>query len=173
MLSRIGIGVLAALLCGAPAAGQQPATSNTQDRLLRVYLDCNQCDTNYLVENVGFIDYVRDRADSDLHVLVTTQGTGGGGTEWTLQFIGSGRFEGQERTLAFNTLQTATDDDRRKEFARVFKMGLVGYAALTPAAPSSTSPGSGPMACRPAETIHGTSGCFARKSTATSTARSE
>ncbi len=68
-------------------------------------------------------------------MLVTTQSTGGGGMEWTLKFIGANRFEGHDRTIAFDTAQTATSDDRRKEFVRVLKIGLLDYAAGTRAFP--------------------------------------
>src|SRR5436190_5940819 len=86
--------------------------------LLRVFLDCNRCHDNYLTENVAFVDYVRDRTVADLHVLVTTQETGGGGLQWTVAFIGQSRYDGQNRTLTFNTLHDATSDEQRKEFAR-------------------------------------------------------
>jgi hypothetical protein len=110
---------------------QTPAARTAPARL-RVFIDCEfECDTQYLRQNIDFIDYVRDRAASDMHVLVTTQETGGGGTAWNLKFIGLEYFAGQDRTLAFNTPQTASDDDRRKEFARVFRVGLAGYAAET------------------------------------------
>ena len=35
---------------------------------LRVYLDCYECDTEYLRQNVVFIDYMRDRTDADQKV---------------------------------------------------------------------------------------------------------
>ena len=66
--------------------------------MLRVFLDCYECDTDYQRQNVTFIDYVRDRTDADLHVLVTTQGTGSGGSAWTVKFIGLGRLQRQDRT---------------------------------------------------------------------------
>jgi hypothetical protein len=103
---------------------------------LRVFLDCQyECDTEYLRQTIEFIDYVRDRAASDVHVLVTTQGTGGGGMAWTLKFIGQEFFLDHDHTLNFNTSQTASDDDRRKELARIFRVGLVSYAAETSVAP--------------------------------------
>jgi hypothetical protein len=116
------------------ASAQAPAATVAATGLLRVFVDCNECDDAYLRQNVAFIDYVRDRAVADLHVLVTTQQTGGGGQSWTLKFIGLGRLQGQDRSLAFTTVQTASSDDRRKEFARVFKLGLVSYTADTPVA---------------------------------------
>jgi hypothetical protein len=115
----------------APPAGQ-PAPAPD---MLRIFLDCDSCDEEYLRQNVGFVDYVRDRTVADLHVLVTTQDTGGGGSSWVAKFIGLGRLQGQDRTLRFTTPSTATSDDRRKEFARVFKIGLVAYAADTAVAP--------------------------------------
>jgi hypothetical protein len=110
---------------------QAPAAPSTD--LLRVFVDCDECDAEYLRQNVEFVDYVRDRAVADLHVLVTTQGTAGGGRSWTVKFIGLNRLLGRDHSLSFTTPQAATEDDRRKEFARVFRIGLVGYAAETPA----------------------------------------
>ena len=112
---------------------QSPVAASTGP--LRIFLDCRECDEEYLRQNVGFVDYVRDRTVADLHVLVTTQGNGGGGRAWTVKFIGLDRLRGQDRTLSFQTVDTATDDDRRKEFARIFKIGLVGYAAETSVPP--------------------------------------
>src|SRR5688572_24559572 len=108
----------------APAPPSTPSTTQAStvaaSDLVRVFLDCDQCDGEYLRQNVGFIDYVRDRTDADFHVLVTTQGTGGGGTAWVVRFIGLGRFQGQERQLTFETESTASSDDRRRAFARTF-----------------------------------------------------
>jgi hypothetical protein len=75
------------------------------------------------------VDYVLNRDVADVHVLVTTQSTGGGGDAWTVKFIGVGKFQDQDRTLTFTTSSISTSDDRRKEFARVFRLGIVGYAA--------------------------------------------
>ena len=115
---------------GPPPQGPPPGVPGARPPL-RIFLDCGECDTDYLRREVAFVDYVRDRSVADLHVLVTTQSTGGGGTSWTLKFIGLGRFAGLDRTGTLTTGLTATSDERRKEFARVFKLGLVGYAADT------------------------------------------
>jgi hypothetical protein len=138
MVCAIGV-LLAVLGCAVPMAVAQqataptPAPAQTAAALLKVFVDCNRCDDVYIRQNVEFVEYVRDRAVADVHVLVTTEDTGGGGLSWTAKFIGLGRLAGQERTLSFTTLTTATDDDRRKEFVRVFKLGLVAYLGDTPA----------------------------------------
>ena len=124
--------LLVLCLTGRTAMAQQ----TTPPKLVRVFLDCQyECDTDYITQNITFVDYVRDRAVADVHVLVTTQETGGGGTSWTLKFIGQDTFQNQDRTLTMTTPQDATSDDRRKEFSRVLRLGLVGYAATTSVAP--------------------------------------
>lgn len=123
-------------LSAVPAAAQEGATQPAAPQLLRVFIDCQfECDTEYIRQNVQFVDYVRDRTVADVHVLVTTQGTGGGGSAWTVKFIGLGRFDKVDRTLTFNTGPTASDDDRRKEFTRIFKLGVASYAADSSAGP--------------------------------------
>jgi hypothetical protein len=109
---------------------QQPPPTAPHD-MVRVFLDCNSCDEDYLRKEVTFIDYVRNREDADVHVLVTTQQNGGGGREFTLKFIGIGRFLGQDQTLVYNSPQTATDDERRAGFAEIFRLGLVRYASAS------------------------------------------
>jgi len=99
-----------------------------------VFLDCNSCDENYMRTEVTFINFVRDRVGADIHVLITTQGTGGGGTEYTLKFIGLGRFQGVDHTLTSVAPQTATEDERRSGLTSVFKLGLVRYVADSPLA---------------------------------------
>jgi hypothetical protein len=118
------------LTSSAHAQGGPPTP---QSPLLRVYLDCNFCDTDFLKTEIKFVDYMRDRKDADVHVLVTSEGTGAGGTAWTLKFIGLNTFEGQTHTVTFATERNATGDDQRKEMARILKIGLVAYASGTPA----------------------------------------
>jgi hypothetical protein len=118
-----------AWLAAVGAAQAQPAPGPPPP--LRIFLDCYECDTEYLRQNVRFIDYMRDRTDADLHVLVTTQSTGGGGRAWTIRMLGLGRFAGLDRTHTFTTSSTATSDDQRREFARVFRLGLASYATDT------------------------------------------
>lgn len=83
---------------------------------------------------IPYVDYVRDRTDASLHVLVTTQPTGSGGSEYTLNFIGLRDFAGVSDTLKFVSQQNSTPDDRRKGIARMLKLGLVRYLARMPSA---------------------------------------
>jgi len=78
---------------------------------------------------INFVDYVRDRQDAQLHILVTTQGTGGGGTEFTLHFIGLRELASISDTLRYVSPPGASPDDLRQGLARTIKLGLVRYYA--------------------------------------------
>jgi hypothetical protein len=132
-LSRILFAFLT--ICGIEGdARAQESKAVDRTGALRVFLDCDSCDLNYLRTEITFINYVRDRTDADVHVLVTTQSTGGGGTEYTIKLIGLETFAGVEQTLKYVAAQTNTEDETRKGFAGVFRLGLVRYAAETPLA---------------------------------------
>lgn len=119
------------LVLSVRAAGAQPPAADDRSETIRVFFDCQVCDEQYIRTEVTFVDYVRDRTAADVHVLVTSQGTGGGGTEYTLRFIGLGRFRDVDNTLTFSAPQTATQDERRRGLASTLKLGLVRYVADT------------------------------------------
>jgi hypothetical protein len=125
----------AAFLIVVVSARAQSVTPVTPPEPLKVFLDCTaKCDEDFLRTEIRVISYVRDRQDADVHVLVTTQATGSGGIEYTVQFIGLGRFSKIEHTLKFASAQNATDDERRRSLAEVLKRGLVRYVWDTPLA---------------------------------------
>jgi hypothetical protein len=135
-----GLAAAAVLSCVAclttDATAQQPPPDPSQGTRLRVFLDCQRCDFDHLRREVGFVDYVRDPADAQIHVLVTSQETGGGGDEFTLYFIGQGRFAADQDTLRFATRQDDTEEEERVALTRTFSLGLVPFAARTPIAPN-------------------------------------
>jgi hypothetical protein len=113
---------------------QAAAQQSDRTDAIRVFLDCPSCDQQYVRTEITFVSYVRDRAAADVHILVTTQGTGGGGTEYALKFIGLGEFKGVDNSLTYIAPQTATPDERRRGLASILKLGLVRYVTETPLA---------------------------------------
>jgi hypothetical protein len=124
-----------AAFAASPAALAQTAQTASRNGAVRVFLDCSySCDEDYTRREITFVDYVRDRTEADVHILITTQDTGGGGTEFTIKFIGLGRFANVEQTLKEATPPTATSDERRRVLTEVLKRGLVRYVAESPLA---------------------------------------
>lgn len=97
-----------------------------------IYLDCARCDHGFIRTEITFVNYVRDRKDAQVHVLITTQRTASGGTKYSFDFIGQQNFVGMNDTLTFVSKQTATGDEIRSGVVQTLKMGLMRYVAKTP-----------------------------------------
>ena len=96
---------------------------------IRVFLDCEACFADFLRSEITFVDYVRDRADAEVHLLITRITTGSGGAEYTAEFIGSGRFAGTTRALTAITTSSDTDDIIRRQIANMVRIGLLPFVS--------------------------------------------
>jgi hypothetical protein len=65
-----------------------------------------------------------------VHVILTSQDTGGGGREWILDFIGREELEGTDDQLVHRSGRTDTDAEERGGITRALSVGLARYAAL-------------------------------------------
>ena len=116
----------------AHAVQQAPAPVAAGSQPLRVFLDCDACDFDFVRTETPWVDYVRDRTVSDVHVLVTQIGTGAGGTEYTVNLVGQGRFAARNDTVAFSSVPGMTSAERRSGLTRTIQLGLVPFAVRTP-----------------------------------------
>ncbi len=98
-------------------AAPAPDSLTLQAEAIRVFLDCQGrvrgCDRDFFVTDINFVNWMRDRFDSDVQVLLTTLPNGGGGQESTIAFIGRRAFEGMVDTLVLNSLPNDADDKIR------------------------------------------------------------
>ena len=93
---------------------QQPPVTTPTPRL-QVFLDCPSCFADYLREETPFVDFVRDRTQAALHVIITETGTGSGGREYVLTFTGLGALAGRDATLKTVTATGDPEDVRRRQ----------------------------------------------------------
>lgn len=98
----------------------------------KVFIDGYRIDMNFIRTAITFVNYVRDRNEADVHVLITQQGTGGGGREYTLAFLGQDSYAGLNNEIKFYSNRTETEDEVRKGLVQILKLGLAPYAARTP-----------------------------------------
>jgi hypothetical protein len=126
---------LCALFSWADASAQEPA--DTTQETLFVFEDCNapNCDFDHFRREITWVNWVRDRQDSDVHLLVTAQRTGGGGWTYTVDYIGRHDFEGIDKSLIFTSSNTDTDAEIRDGLTRTIAVGLVQFVEATPLAP--------------------------------------
>lgn len=115
------------LLTLALLSPQQPA----QAARLQVFLDCHDCFADYLREETDFVDFVRDRTQAAVHVIITNTGTGSGGREYVISFTGLGPFAGRDSTLKAFTGTGDPEDVRRRQLLTTLHIGLLPYLAAS------------------------------------------
>ena len=135
-LSGVLAVVLSLVLTGAahaqtPPPPTPPAAEALASGRLRVYLDCSDCFSTYLREEITWVDFVRQVQDADVTLLSSSRETGGGGREVVLRFVGRGGYAGQDRELKALSLTGETESVRRQNVLRTVTVGLLGYLATS------------------------------------------
>ena len=128
------LSTLCLLSVPSTSLGQNHSVPANQE-LLRVFLDGQymMIGSDYIRTEITFVDWVRDQADADLHIIVTSETAGSGGRAYTFDFIGRKAFAGRVDTLVHISSQTDTRDETREAAVRLLKLGLVPYVVRTPA----------------------------------------
>ncbi|HEX7319215.1 MAG TPA: hypothetical protein VF399_02520 [bacterium] len=114
-----------------------PAQNDATPRkpeLLCIFIDCEDCDLDFMKTEIDFVNHVTDRAVADLHILITTQETASGGTEYTIIFFGQGKYAGMTDTMTYIAGSDDSEDTIRRGLAQRLKIGLMRYVAQTPVA---------------------------------------
>jgi hypothetical protein len=134
----LSLGLYATGVRAQVAVAAQAATPSAQP--VNVFLDCqaSDCDTSHFRTEITFVNWVRDRTDADVHLLITSEGTGSGGTHYALSFIGLRAFARDSLQLNSAALQTATPAERRRLLTNRIAQGLLHYAIHTSAAENVT-----------------------------------
>lgn len=132
--SSFAIGLIAgALAFAAPATGQDPDSGPSNgDALLRVFLECSggACDQREFRTEIDWVNWMRDRQDAHIHLIITRQETGSGGNQYELDFIGLAELEGLDDQLGYVTLGTDVRDEQVRGMTRVIAAGLARYSVL-------------------------------------------
>ncbi len=123
MLCRWVIGLV--LVCMWPSS----VVAQDANGRLKVYLDCNNCFGDYIREEVDMVEYVRDPAEADVHIIVSRADTGSGGIERAIALIGLGRFKGSDYNLRAISQSGDTEDTQRLRLATAITIGLLNYLA--------------------------------------------
>jgi len=140
------LGALGGLRAQAPPPPQTADIEALKKTAPRVFLDCSSCDLEFIKTEITFINYVRDRNEAQVHILVTSSETASGGREYTLTFLGQNEFKGINDTVHYYSAATFTEDEIRKGLVRILKLGLMTYVVRTPIASRISLRDEGPPA---------------------------
>lgn len=110
------------------------AQAEIDPNLLSVYIECDECDLNFIRKEINFVNFVRDRNDADVHIQSNDADTGGGGERITFTFYGMKIFKGKSDTLFSNISAHDTQEKKRIKLLRTIKLGLIPFVVKTDAA---------------------------------------
>jgi hypothetical protein len=117
---------LSLLVLAGPLAAQQGGTRP------RVFMDCNSpnCDRNYFRTEINWVNWVNDREVADLHVIVGSVSTSGGGREYQLDFLDTHPVadEGYEEQLGYSQLGTDTNRETLDGLTHTLGLGIAAWA---------------------------------------------
>lgn len=109
-------------------------SSPDREKALKVFLDCYYCDSDFIRRQLPFVNYVRDRKEAQVHILVTRETTGSGGREYRISFIGQEEFAGVNDEVIYSSSPDETSDITRKGRSQMIALGLMQFVAKTPMA---------------------------------------
>ncbi|MFO8000627.1 MAG: hypothetical protein R6U46_05235 [Marinilabilia sp.] len=120
--------LFAGMFSGPPVkACEEPSDTRMKD-FISVYLDFPY-HTQYIRESLSVINYVRERQLSQVHIKMSRHGSGSGGSNYVISFIGRQQFEGMNNEITYWAPSSNTDDDTRKGLLKRLKIGLGPYLA--------------------------------------------
>ncbi len=124
----------AALLLALPLLALPPGVhaQDTPTRVLPVYLDCaaRGCDSDRFRQDIPYVNWVREPASADLHVIITSQSAGGGGTQYTIDFIGRNGLADYTDRFQFSAGSTDVEEEVAGGLSNTLALGLVRFVRL-------------------------------------------
>ncbi len=122
------------LACMTTAAAQvsDKQSSDMRKAAPTIFLDGYSPDIDYVRTEIQFVNFVRDKFEADIHVIITELPTASGGTEYTYNFIGQRKYSAVNDTIKYYSQSTATPDEIRKGFTNALKAGILRFMIGTP-----------------------------------------
>ena len=131
-MALLMVACIAALMCFSSAEAQDTTSARP---LPRAYIDCGQCDEDYLREQIGFVNLVRDPMVADVTVQVTSLPNSSGGRTFSIEVIGMRRQVRAADTLLVDIGVTIPAIEGRDMLVRAVKVALVPFLHGSEAVP--------------------------------------
>ena len=95
---------------------------------LKVYIEGEVIDFDYLRSNISFVDFLNDSYSSDVHIVVSQKSTGSGGKHYYISFTSVTIKSINNLMLSCITSSHDTQDDVRLKFSNTIITGLLVFA---------------------------------------------
>lgn len=147
-----------------------PSAGAAQDLVrpgaINVLISCDTsffggCDIDDLRRTITFVNHVRDRREAQIHVVVTAEGLGSGGTRYHVRFVGSGSVEkdvagsgAPDDQVDYDAADNQSVERTRQGIARAVRLGLGRFLALSDIAPDISLVAQPPSSAKQAAETH-------------------
>ncbi len=108
----------------------EPPVKSGNNDLITVFLDFS-FHQQYIRETITFVNYVRDKELSLVHIMMTRHSSGSAGDNYEISFIGRENYEGMNNVITYWDQGTHTVDETRQGLVKMISMGLSPYVANT------------------------------------------
>ncbi len=108
----------------------RPVETFAQNGRPGVFFDCSgpRCDSRYYRTHITWVNWVNDKEDSDVHLIMTSQTTGAGGREYLFDFLGVGAHADYEGRSTYSASPTNTDRESLDGIVHAMSLGLATFA---------------------------------------------
>jgi hypothetical protein len=128
MIKTINVLFVALFVISLPLRGQDTDSPEAPVGKF-IFLDCNarNCDFDHFRREIPWVNWVRDRKDGDVHLLITQLRTSGGGIQYTIDYIGLKNLTGNKKTLIYIADPDDTATEIRGKLTNMIAFGLLQF----------------------------------------------
>ena len=121
--------LLVATFAVASAIGMA-APARAQNGRPHVFFDCSgpRCDSRYYRTEIDWVNWVNDKEDADVHLIMTSQTTGAGGREYLFDFMGADEEANYRDQHSYRSPPTNTDRETLDGIVHTLALGLAMFA---------------------------------------------
>ena len=146
MVDRARRATILILAAAATVVGGSGEPAQAQQSRPNVFFDCAgaRCNRQYYRTEIAWVNWVSDKEVADVHVIMTSQGTGAGGREYLMDFLGTDEESPYTDRQTYQSLPTDTDREVLDAVANTLALGLAvfanqsGYRGLASVVPLAT-----------------------------------
>ena len=124
----------AAVIITTDVFAQDEQELSLQEQAIHVFLDVDRRYQEYIKTEIPFVNYVRDRKQAQVHIMMLRQRTGSRGMQHTITFTGLQEYAAVNDTLIYSSEPMDTEEVVRGGVTKAIKMGLMRYVSKTPLA---------------------------------------
>ena len=127
---RGGAFALAALVTAVIGGLSPPAAAQNGNGRPNVFFDCSgpRCDSRYYRTEITWVNWVNDKEDANVHLIMTSQRTGADGREYVFHFLGVGEHASYDGEHAYRSSPTDTDRETLDGIVHTMGLGLATFA---------------------------------------------